>query len=142
MKSTVRLGGHVWVRKNGVLVREGKNLIVTAGLNLLTSILDSATPTRPSHMAIGTASGAATAGQTDLQGTEEERVAASGTASGNVLSYTAQFGSGVVGTPEIAEYGIFNDATSGTMLARFTAASVSINSSDQLDVTWSITIGV
>ena len=141
MNTVIKLAGYVWVRKNGVLVREGSNLIVDTGLSLLADIIET-NNTRPSHMAIGTATAAATAAQTDLQGTEEERVALTAAQTGNVLTYSASFGAGIVGTPSIAEYGIFNDATSGTMLCRFTGAAVSIDSSDTLDVTWSITIGV
>lgn len=138
-KERLVVRGQVKVRKNGEVVYAGENLIVTAGLNLLASIIG-ASGTKPSHMAIG-ASGTATASaQTALQGTEHERVSITTSVVDNSVTYSATLGSGITGSVSIKEFGIFNAASAGTMLARFVILELTADSSDSLDVDWSITI--
>lgn len=61
---------------------EYKNLVVTTGLNFIASRMKDATATVMSHMAVGTGSTAAAAGNTAL-GTESARVALSSTTVNN-----------------------------------------------------------
>jgi len=134
------LKGKVEVRLNGRLVAEGSNLIVTDGLELLAAIIASG-GTRPSHMAIGGDGSRPVLSHADLQGTEFERVAISTSQNSREIVYSAAFGSGLGSTSTVQEYGIFNDATSGTMLARFTSPPVDVSPDDTLDVTWTNLVG-
>jgi hypothetical protein len=132
--------GKVEVRRNGLLVARGRNLIVTSGLELLAELIASGA-TRPSHMAIGSDGSRPTLGETDLQGTEFERVSISTSRSGREITYLATFGSGLGSTSTVQEYGIFNDPSAGTMLARFTSPAVDVQPGDDLEVTWVNLVG-
>ena len=115
------------------------NLVVDSGKDFIASRLVGATAGVMSHMAIGTGTTAATAGQTGLV-TEDARVALSGsTAQDNTVTYTASFPAGS-GEGAISEAGIFNDPTLGTMLCRTTFPVVNKLAGDSIAITWVITI--
>lgn len=122
--------------------REIKNLIVGAGLGHIASRLTGTAQAVMSHMAIGSGSTAATAANTTL-GSELGRVAlASTTLSGTYsqnLVYAATFGAGT-GTGSVTEAGIFNAASSGTMLCRTTFALITKGAGDTLQVTWTVNL--
>jgi hypothetical protein len=136
----LELKGHVKVWKNGRLIAEGHNLVVTAGKTLLAQLIGQVGSTAPSHMACGNNGSATTAGMTALQGTEHTRVALTSTVvASNVVTYSASFS---VGSPiSIREFGIFNALVGGTMLTRFICNDFTIDSGDGLAVSWAITIG-
>ena len=93
------------------------NLVVTTGKNLIASRLKDTTDAAMTHMAIGTGSTAAAAGNTAL-GSEAGRVAlTSTTVTNNAVAYVASFGAGT-GTGAITEAGLLNASSSGTLLCR------------------------
>lgn len=118
-----------------------ENLIVTAGLEHIASRMVDATDNVMSHMAVGSSDTTPALNQTALQGTEHERVSATISRSGATFTAEATFGSGIASDVNVAEFGIFNAATSGDMLARFISSNFTLPSSDTVDITWSITIG-
>lgn len=119
--------------------REIKNLVVTTGKEFIASRMKDATATAMSHLAIGTNSTAAAAGNTGL-GAEAGRVALGGTAvSGNQVTYTATVPAGT-GTGAIVEAGILNASSAGTMLCRTVFSVINKGASDSLAVTWTITV--
>lgn len=132
--------GFVKVWLNGKLIQKGQNLITSAGDGLVATLV-SGSGTAPSHMAIGAGATTPTATQTALIGTEHERVSTSAAVVDNQLTLTAQFGSGITGSVEVEEIGIFNDASAGTMLARFLTSNFTLSSSDTLDVEWTVAFG-
>ncbi len=88
---------------------EVKNLVVDTGLAYIASRMKDASATAMSHMAIGTGSSAAAAGNTAL-GTEAARVAlTSTTVTSNAVAYVASFAAGT-GTGAITEAGTLNAA--------------------------------
>ena len=118
---------------------EVKNLVVSAGLAYIASRMKDTTLGAMSHMAIGSGSTAAAAGNTAL-GTELGRVALTATSvTANAIKYTATFGAGV-GTGAVTEAGIFNNDTAGTMLCRTVFGLVTKESGDSMAVTWTVTI--
>jgi hypothetical protein len=91
------------------------------------------------NMAVGAGATAAAAGDTAL-GSELGRVTlASSTSSANVVTYTATFPAGT-GTGAITEAGIFNAASSGTLLCRTVFSVVNKGASDAMSITWTITV--
>lgn len=115
------------------------NLVVDTGLDFIASRMKDATATAMSHMAVGTGSTAAAAGNTTL-GTEAARVAlTSTTVTGNDVVYVATFGAGT-GTGALTEAGILNNSSGGTLLCRTVFAAINKGASDTLSVTWTITI--
>lgn len=119
--------------------REFKNLVVTVGKNFVASRMVGTASAVMSHMAIGSDSTPAAAGNTTL-GSQLARVAlGSSTATTNVVTYTATFPAGT-GTGAVVEAGIFNDPTVGTMLCRTVFAVVNKGIDDAMSITWTVTI--
>lgn len=115
------------------------NLVVTVGKNFIASRMVGTSSPVMSHMAIGTNATAPVSANTTL-GTEIARVAlASATATANTISYSATFPAGT-GTGAITEAGIFNAASSGTLLCRTTFAVINKAVSDVLTINWNVTI--
>lgn len=116
------------------------NLVVTAGKNWIAGrMYDTGIPNEMSHMAIGTGTTAAAAGDTAL-GTQAGIVSlTSTTVSTNTVQYVATFGAGT-GTGAITEAGIFNAASSGTMLCRTVFSVINKGAADTLGITWTITV--
>ena len=120
--------------------REIKNLVVTAGLTFICSRMAGTSAGVMSHMALGSGTTAAAAGQTDLVSILGSREALdSSTASANTIAYVSSFEAGE-GTGAVTEAGIFNAASSGTMLCRTVFPVVNKQADDTMSVTWTITL--
>ena len=128
-----RPDGHV---KHEVII---PNLVVTTGKNYIASRMKDASATAMTHMAIGTGSTAAAAGNTAL-GSEAGRVAlTSTTVSTNNVAYVATFAAGT-GTGAITEAGILNASSGGTLLCRTVFSVINKASADTLGITWTVTV--
>lgn len=138
MKDKIKVTGRVVIKKNGVVIRKGSNIVVTAGLALFAQLV-TGSGTAPSHMAIGSSEQSPAVGDTDLVGTEHERAAASGSYDGPGSTWTATFGSGLSGQVTVAEAGLFNDATTGTMVCRFVFDPFTMDATDTLEISWAVT---
>lgn len=115
------------------------NLVVTSGKDYIAERMKDATTTAMSHMAIGTGSTAAAAGDTTL-GTEAGRVAlTSTTVTANAVAYVATFGAGT-GTGAITEAGLFNASSGGDMLCRTVFSVINKGAADTLGITWTVTV--
>lgn len=121
--------------------RDLKNLVVTTGLNYITSRMKDATATAMTHMSLGTGStGALLADGTlgiEISGSRVGLI--STTVSTNTITYIATFGAGV-GSGAVTESGIFNASTGGTMLCRTVFAVVNKQAGDSMTVTWTVTV--
>ncbi len=141
-----RIRGHVLVElrgEDGELRerREVDNLVVDAGKAQIAQRMIDATTAVPTHMAVGTGSTAPAAGNTAL-GTEIDRNAlTSNTRSTNVETLVGTWAAGDATNAAIAEAGIFNAASAGTMTARATFTAINKGASDTLTITWTITYG-
>ena len=121
-------------------VREIDNLVVDAGLDYIASRMEGVTEAVMSHMGLGSGSTAADAADTDLETLLGSREALdSTTVTNNQIVYVATFEAGDA-TGSVREAGIFNAATSGTMLCRTVFDVVNKAADDTLSVTWTITI--
>tara|TARA_R100001224_G_C3891865_1_gene105273 strand:+ start:58 stop:498 length:441 start_codon:yes stop_codon:yes gene_type:complete len=128
-----RPSGHV---KHEIIV---PNLVVTTGKNFIASRIKDASATAMTHMAIGTGSTAAAAGNTAL-GSEAGRVAlTSTTVTDNAVAYVATFPAGT-GTGAITEAGLLNASSSGTLLCRTVFSVINKASADTLGITWTVTV--
>lgn len=115
------------------------NLVVTVGKNFIASRMVGTSSPAMSHMAVGTNTTAPVSANTTL-GTEIARVAlSSATATANTVAYSATFPAGT-GTGSITEAGIFNAASSGTLLCRTTFAVVNKAATDVLTINWNVTV--
>ena len=115
------------------------NLVVTSGKDFIAERMKDATTTAMSHMAIGTGTTAAAAGDTAL-GTEAGRVTlTSTTVTANAVAYVATFGAGT-GTGAITEAGLFNASSGGDMLCRTVFSVINKGAADTLGITWTVTV--
>ncbi len=119
--------------------RNIKNLIVDSGLNFICDRMKN-DETAMTHMALGSGSTAAAAGDTSLGSQLGSREALdSDTVSSNTITYTSSFEAGDA-TGSVTEAGIFNAASGGTMLCRTVFAVSYKGADDSLSVTWTITL--
>lgn len=121
--------------------RDIRNLVVSAGRDAIIERLDSSpTTAAPTHMAIGTGSTAPVAGNTTL-GTEIDRNAlTSNTSSGGVLTMVGNWAAGDGTNSAIAEAGVLNASSSGTLYSRATFTAINKGASDTLQITWTYTL--
>jgi len=145
---TVKVSGEVFFTfrnmETGKIRRyHERNLVVTTGKNHIADQLADGGEAAMSHMAIGTGTTAAAAGDTALE-TELDRNALSSVAQGtgadaNKVTYTCDWAAGD-GTGAITEAGIFNSVSAGTMLCRSVFAVKNKGAADTLTLTWVLTI--
>jgi len=123
--------------------REVKNLVVNAGLAYIASRMTGTAKSVMSHMALGSGTTAAAAGDTDLGtllGSREALDSTTITGTNNEkVQYVSSFEAGDA-TGAVTEAGIFNAATSGDMLCRTVFDVVNKQADDTMSVTWTITL--
>ena len=132
------LTGALTIAVNNEVVQETNNLVVTAGKNWVADRMNNAN-TVMTHMAVGTGTTAAAAGDTAL-GTQLDRNAlTSTTVTNNTIEYSCTWAAGD-GTGAITEAGIFDASTGGDMLARTVFSVVNKGAADSMTITWTITV--
>jgi hypothetical protein len=147
MKDDLKLSGEVTLvlkDSNGNVkqTKTIKNLVVTAGLNFITSRMQNASKGIMSHMGLGSGTVAAAAGDTDLGSLLGSREAIdTDLVSGNTVTYVCTFEAGDA-TGAITEAGIFNAVSGGDMLCRTVFSAVNKAASDSLAITWVVTLSV
>ena len=138
IQDNLKMKGRLQVSLNGEVVRDIDNLVVTAGKNYVADRMKNNSSVM-SHMAIGSGTTAAAAGNTAL-GTELGRVALTSTTVSNaVVTYVASFAAGT-GTGAVTEAGILTAASNGTMLCRTVFSVVNKGSADSMTITWTVTV--
>lgn len=128
--------------------RKTENAITDAGFDLICALLGNPTrPTQLTHIGIGWGTGANTAfaaTQTDLQGVNKDRNAATyaHTNGTKVFSLEATWGANDPSTSEaiIEESGCFNAASGGTMLNRVVFTGIAKQPADTVTIRWTFTL--
>ncbi len=116
-----------------------KNLIVDTGLNFICDRMKD-DETAMTHMALGSGTTAAAAGDTSLESQLGSREALdSSTVTNNQIVYVSSFEAGDA-TGAVTEAGIFNASSGGTMLCRTVFSVVNKAADDTLTVNWTITL--
>ncbi len=134
-----KMKGTVQIYKNGELVQKINNLVVLAGRTFAAIRMVGTSESVMSHMAVGSDSTSPASGDTTL-GTELGRVALSDTTrTDNTMSFSATFPAGT-GTGTLREAGVFNDNTTGYMLARTTFPEIVKDAGDSISFVWNITV--
>ena len=134
----LKLTGALTIALNDEIVQETENLVVTAGKNWVADRMNDAN-TVMTHMAVGTGTNAAAAGDTTLQTENDRNALTSTTVTDNAVAYVATWAAGDA-TAAITEAGIFDAASSGDMLARTKFDVVNKGSADSMTITWTITV--
>tara|TARA_B100001115_G_scaffold175708_1_gene162056 strand:+ start:418 stop:840 length:423 start_codon:yes stop_codon:yes gene_type:complete len=134
----LKLTGKLSIAINDEVVQEVPNLVVTAGKNYVADRIKN-NSTVMSHMAIGTGSTPAAAGNTALGSESARTQLTSSTVTDNEIVYVDTFAAGT-GTGAITEAGIFNASSGGTMLCRTVFSVVNKGASDAMTITWTVTV--
>ena len=92
-----------------------------------------------SHMAIGTGTTSAAAGNTTLVTELDRNALTSTTVTNAAIAYVATYAAGD-GTGAITEAGLFNASSGGDMLCRTVFSVVNKGSADSMTITWTITV--
>ena len=144
-KEPVQIKGRWYVTlygENGIVEREGDNVITTNALDFLANFLNSAAAAASTfsmrYVAIGTDSTSESAANTTL-GVELARTTGTVSYSSSAIyRVTATFPSGT-GTGAIVEYGLFSSSTGGTMFNRDVESVINKGANDVLVVTTEVT---
>lgn len=122
--------------------QEQHNLVVNAGLNLIRDLLDGDAVAGITHFAVGTGTTAVTASDTALV-TEVSRAAVAGrTSNAQQLVVSYYLPSGTANGNTLAEAGIFNAASGGTMFARVKLSPTIVKTASiAVTFTWTINLG-
>ena len=144
MKSTLELFGELQVTvtdQTGAVTFEQhvKNLVVTAGKELVANRLKNNTEAAIGYVAVGTDGTAASVGQTALVAEVARAAVTSATVTTNSIAYVATFPAGT-GTGTLLEAGLFNAASTGTMFSRTASINVVKGATDTLTITWTVTV--
>jgi hypothetical protein len=142
LKVTGELTVEVHDAETGELLRSEtvRNLVVTAGKNLIRDLIGGATSAYPTHFAVGTSSTAPAAGDTAL-GVEVFRDQITQRVY-SAVQVTVKFylATGYANGNTLREAGIFNAAAAGTMLSRAVYSAIAKTSSITVTYTWNITV--
>ena len=139
LQDDFKMIGRLSIAVNDKVVQEIPNLVVTDGKEFVASRMKDATTTAMSHMAVGTGSTAAAAGDSALGSEADRNALTSTTVSGADITYVATFAAGE-GTGALTEAGLFNASSSGDMLCRTVFPVVNKGQNDQMSVTWTVTV--
>lgn len=141
LHENLKLTGKLSIAINDEVVKEVDNLVVSDGKDFVASRMKDTTDAAMSHMAIGTGSTAAAAGDSAL-GSESARVAlTSTTVSSNTITYVATFPANTPSSAAaITEAGLLNASSSGTMLCRTVFDVVNKGTADSMTITWTVTV--
>ena len=145
INDTLKLRGDVSIKlydKDGKIKdqREITNLVVNSGLAFICSRMAGTSPAVMTHMGVGSGTTSAAAGQTALVSQLGSREALDSTnASANTIVFVCSLEAGD-GTGAVTESGIFNAASSGTMLARVVFPVVNKQADDTMSITHTITL--
>lgn len=131
--------GRVSIAVNDEVVQEIDNLVVTAGKGYVASRMKDTTATAMSHMAVGTGSTAAAAGDTALGSEIDRNALTSTTVTANEIAYVCSYAAGDA-TGAITEAALFNASSGGTMLCRTVFSVVNKGASDAMTITWTVTV--
>jgi hypothetical protein len=130
----------IYNKITGELLVRQENLIVNAGLNLIRDLVSNlvTVPDPPSHLAAGSGNTAVSASDTQLSSQLGDRMAATITEPSDYnIKYAATSSPGEH-TGTWYECGIFNAATSGTMLCRVVFGALSKGSLDTFAIEYTI----
>jgi len=131
--------GHIQLYKNGELVRELDNLVVTIGKGLAAQLIGGLSITAFTYIQIGTGTTAATIANTTLE-TYNAEGSVTPTEAGGVLTLDKTFT--FAGTVAVTEGGVFNGAQADApdMLCRQVWTAITFYANDKLRAVWAVTV--
>ena len=144
MLDKITLKGHALIEvvhdSGRIDIYEYDNIIVTTGRDRIAALFAQDSSAFPSHIAIGTGSVAVVVGDTAL-GTEVKRNAiGADSAISGVATFRVFFSKSDANGNTIAEAGVFDQSSGGTMFSRLLISpTITKTSSVSINITWTYT---
>jgi len=138
VNDNLSLTGALTIALNDEIVTKTGNLVVTAGKNWVAQRMNDVN-TVMTHMAVGTGTTSAAAGQTALVSENDRNALTSTTVTNNTIIYVATWAAGDA-TAALTEAGVFDASSGGDMLCRTVFTVVNKASADSMTITWTITV--
>ena len=138
VNDNLSLTGALTIALNDEIVTKTGNLVVTAGKNWVAQRMNDVN-TVMTHMAVGTGTTVAAAGQTALVSENDRNALTSTTVTNNTIIYVATWVAGDA-TAALTEAGVFDAASGGDMLCRTKFNVVNKAAADSMTITWTITV--
>ncbi len=140
MPSIIKTIGTVTVKlygPDGTVINQHRNQVVNTGQHwIATRIIGGGNPV--SHIEVGTGSSPVASTDTRLQlPLHRQSLKADATVANNTITFTVQLAEGQATGP-ITEYGLFDAATGGTMIARMVEGVVNKSATMAMDIVWEI----
>lgn len=147
IKSQLDLNANVSIEitdtKTGEVIQKirRRNLVVTAGRNLVRDLINETTDTGVTHLAVGTGTTAVAAGDTTLGSEQVREVLTKRTASSGSVLWSYYLSSTQGNGNDLTEAGLFNASSGGTLFARVVHTAITKTSSIAVTYNWTINIG-
>jgi len=143
MSDNIRPKGRVTVEvitDDGTTVLEQDNVVVNNGVARIAAIIAQDSSAFPSHIAIGTDATAAATTDTALGAEVDRNAIVTDFATGAVATFKAFFGKSEANGNTIAEVGMFDQASGGTMFCRSVLSStIAKDATKSINITWTLT---
>ena len=143
MSDNIRPKGRVTVEvitDNGTTVFEQDNVVTNNGVARIAAVWAADSSTTPTHIGIGTDNTAAATTDTALGAEVDRNAILTDFASGAVATFKAFFSKSEANGSTIAEVGMFDAASGGTMFCRSVlVSSIVKDATKSINITWTIT---
>lgn len=128
------------ITDNGTTVFEQDNVVTNNGVARIAAVWAADSSTTPTHIGIGTDDTAAATTDTALGAEVDRNAILTDFASGAVATFKAFFSKSEANGNTIAEVGMFDAASGGTMFCRSVlASSIVKDATKSINITWTIT---
>lgn len=140
MLDNIGIKGRVRIEVSDGRIIEQDNIVVNAGRDRVAEIIAGDSTAVPTHVAIGTGSSAALATDTALVTEVDRNALAASTATAGVITFRGFFSKSEANGNTIAEMGLFDQSSGGTMFCRTVLDStIAKTSTISITVTWTWT---
>lgn len=140
MLDNIAIKGRVRIEASDGRIIEQDNIVVNAGRDRVAEIIAGDSTAVPTHVAIGTGSTAALATDTALVTEVDRNALAASTATAGVITFRGFFSKSEANGNTIAEMGLFDQSSGGTMFCRTVLGStIAKTSTISITVTWTWT---
>lgn len=140
MSDKMKIKGHVKIEVSDGSIIEQKNVVVNLGINRFAALIAQDSSAFPSHIAIGTDATAALPTDVSLGAEVDRNAIVQDFAAGAVATFRAFFDKTEANGNTIAEVGMFDQASGGTMFCRsILSSTIAKDATKSITITWTLT---
>lgn len=140
MLDKMKIKGHVKIEVSDGRVIEQDNVVVNGGRDRIAALIAQDSTAFPSHIGIGTDNTAAEPTDTALGAEVDRNAIVSDSALNGVATFKAFFGKTEANGNTIAEVGMFDQASGGTMFCRsILSSTIAKDATKSITIIWTLT---